>query len=355
MQKKKSTKKYLALIVMVTVISTTFFMTVARAASLTGLSDTMSNQTVSAHSSHIIKYTAVTPLSAPSQTIVVTFPSGFNFTSKTISTVSLTHGPSTGTEYTEALAASPGSATWGAVFSGTNNVILTLTTPTSGSGAAPIASNDKVIITYTSVNSVNPTGAANYSISLGSNGDTGVIMVPIITNSQVSVSATVNQILSFSMSSGLVGFGTLSSSNTQFATGNGTGSSTEPTFAHTMNATTNVSSGYSITISGSTLTSGPNSIAAIPGSTPQSLVVGTPQFGIRATVASGTGAVEAPFNGGAGQYGFGTAPLLNQLFATSLGTTAATIYNINYAANISGATPTGSYITSLTYVVTANF
>lgn len=343
------------MIAMIAMTSATIAVPTVYAASLTGLSDTMSNQTASAHSSHIIKYTAVTSVSAASQTIIVTFPSGFNLTSKTISTVSLTHGPTTGTEYAETLAASPGSTTWGAVFSGTNNVILTLTTPTSGAGVAPIASNDKVIITYTSVNSVNPSGAANYTISLSSNGDTGVIMVPIIANSQVSVSATVNQILSFSMSSGSVGFGTLSSSNTQFATGNGTGSSTEPTFAHTMNATTNVSSGYSITISGSTLTSGSNSIAAIPGSTPASLTVGTPQFGIRATIASGTGGVEAPFNGGAGQYGFGTAPLLNQLFATSLGTTAATIYNINYAANISSATPTGSYTTSLTYVVTANF
>ncbi|HTH92966.1 MAG TPA: hypothetical protein VL576_00605 [Candidatus Paceibacterota bacterium] len=347
-------KKILSAVLALSVIALTISgALIAHAASLTALSDTMSNQTISALSSHTIKFTTPTGVTASTQTIVVTFPSGFVFTSKTIASLSLTYGASTGLETTATLAASPGATTtWGAVFSGTSNVILTLTAPTSGTY---IAAGNKVILTYDSTNSTNPSSATNYAISIAtSTGDSGSITVPIITNSQVAVTATVSQTLSFSISSNSIGFGTLSTGASTYANAAGTGTGSE-TSAHTLAASTNGTSGYTIAISGDTLKSGSNSITAL-GASPTALSPGSSQFGIRATASGGTGAVSSPFNGSSGSYGFGTTPpLSNVAFATASGATATTTYSNFYAANISPTTPAGSYSTTLTYVATANF
>lgn len=325
---------------------------IATAASLSALSDTMSNQTISANSSHTIKFTTPTGVTASAQTIVVTFPSGFNFTSKAISSLTLTYGASTGLETSTTIAASAGASTqWGAVFSGTNNVILTLTAPTAGTY---IAAGNKVILTYDSTNSVNPSSAANYTTTIAANTDSGSFTVPIITNSQVAVTATVSQTLSFSISSNSIGFGTLSTSASTYANSAGTGTGTE-TAAHTIAASTNGGSGYTIALSGDTLKSGANSITAL-GASPTALATGTSQFGIRSTSSGGTGTVSSPYNGSSGNYGFGTTPPLSNItFATASGATATTTYSNFYAANISALTPAGSYTTTLTYVATANF
>lgn len=344
----------LVLVFSIFLLSTPLTALIATAASASALSDTMSNQTISATSSHAIKFTTPTGVNANGQTIVITFATGFNFTSKAISSVAFTHGVSTGAENTETLAASPSTTAWGAVFSGGSNVILTLTAPTDGVGTAAVAPGDKVIITYNSTNSVNPSSAANYAINVNANGDTGIITVPILTNSQVAITATVDESLTFSISNNSIGFGTLVSTNTRFATST-TGANTEPTNAHSISAAANSSSGYTIAVSGPTLTSGVNTIDAIPGATAVALNPGTEQFGIRANIASGTGAVVAPFNGSAGNYGFGTSPLTSQPFATTGGASASTVYNVNYAANIAPLTEAGSYTTTLTYVTTANF
>ncbi len=347
---KKLTSFTLILAILLAMVPSTAF--IANAAALTALSDTMSNQTISANSSHVIKFTTPSGVTATTQTMAVTFPSGFNFTSKSIASLSLTYGVS-GTNTTATIAASPGaSTTWGAVFSGTNNVTLTLTAPTSGTY---IAAGNQVILTYDSTNSVNPSGAANYTINITANTDSGSITVPIITNSQVAVTATVAQTLSFAISNNSIGFGTLSTGASTYANAAGTGSASEPTDAHQITAGTNGSSGYSIGLSGATLTSGLNTIAAISGGSAVALSPGSAQFGIRATASGGSGAVSAPFNGSSGNYGFGTSPLSGATFASATVATATTTYNVNYAANISTLTPAGSYTTTLTYVATANF
>ncbi len=350
-------EKFVAVILIISVFfaTTPSLINIAEAASLTALSDTMSNQTISTASSHTIYFTTPTGVTSSGQTIVVTFPTGFNFTSKAITGLTLTYGASTGLETAAIIAASPGiSSTWGAVFSGTNNVILTLTAPTGG---VYIAAGNKVILTYSSANSINPSSAGNYNITINANVDTGSITVPIITNDQVAVSATVVQTLSFALSTNSIGFGNLSTSVNTYATSSGTGSTTEPTDAHTITASTNGTSGYSISLSGATLTSGANTISAIPGASAVLLAPGTQQFGLRTVASGGTGiTVEAPFNGAdSTHYGFGTSPLSNQQFAVASGPTATTTYNVNYAANITPLTAAGSYTTTLTYVDTANF
>lgn len=350
-------KIYKALKVVLTVlilIPVLLPISIVNAAALTALSNTMSTQKITTASSHTIRFTTPTGVTAAGNTIVITFPADFDFTSKTIGTITLSHGATTGAESTETLAAAADASNWGAVFSGTQNRILTLTAPTDGTGAAAFSAGQKGIITYSSANSINATSAAIYSITLVVNGDTGSISVPIISDDQVSVTATVDQTLSFTISDNTIGFGTLSSASTRYATGDTLGQGSEPSAAHTLTANTNASSGYSLAVSGATLTSGANTISSIPAG-PLALSVGTEQFGIRTTASGGSGTVTSPFNGTASNYGFGTSPLAAVSFASATAATANTTYSVNYAANISALTESGSYTTALTYVVSANF
>lgn len=322
----------------------------AFAASLTALSDTMSSSKVSTLSSHVLKFTTPTGANEATDTIIITFPSDFNFTSKTIGTVTFTHGASTGLENTETLAASPSASAWGAVFSGTQNRILTLTAPSDGVGAAAVAASDKVIITYDSTNSTNASSPASYAVAItGTFGDTGNITVNILSDDQVAVTATVSQSLTFSISDNTIEFGTLSSSAAQYAD-DSAGNSSEVE-AHNLIVGTNASNGYTMTVNGATLTSGANTITAI-GSSNTSSSAGTEQFGLRMTASGGTGAVTAPY--AASGFAFDSAAFPDQV-ASASGSSANTTYSARYLANITSSTEAGSYSATLTYVATANF
>jgi hypothetical protein len=339
-----------ALVVMVTVFSLGPI-PVAQAASLTSLSDTMSSLKVSTASSHVLKFTTPTGASDNTDTIIVTFPSDFDFTSKTIGTVTFTHGATTGLESTETLAASATASAWGAVFSGTQNRVLTLTAPTDGVGAASVAASDKIIITYDNTNSINPSTPGSYAVGIsGTFGDTGTITVNVLSDDQVSVSATVAQALTFSISDNTIGFGTLSSSAARYATGDATGDTSEVE-AHTIIVGTNATSGYTMALNGSTLTSGANTISAIGASNTASSV-GSEQFGLRMNASGGSGSVVAPY--AAAGFAFDTAAFPDQV-ATATGSTANTTYSARYIANITATTEAGAYSATLTYTATANF
>jgi len=323
---------------------------VAYAASLTSLSDTMSSSKISTLSSHVLKFTTPTGAADSSDTIIITFPSDFNFTSKTIGTVTFTHGATTGAESSETLAASPSGTAWGAVFSGTQNRILTLTAPTDGVGTAAIAASDKVIITYDSTNSTNASSATSYAIAVsGAFGDTGTITVNILSDDQVAVTATVSQSLTFSISDNTIEFGTLSASAAQYAD-NSAGDASEVE-AHTLIVGTNASNGYTMTLNGATLTSGANTITAI-GSSNTASSAGTEQFGLRMTASGGSGAVTAPY--AAAGFAFDSAAFPDQV-ASASGASTNTTYSARYLANITSSTEAGSYSATLTYVATANF
>lgn len=321
---------------------------IAQAAALTASSDTLSSSKVSTLSSHKIKFTTPTGAADSTDTIIITFPSDFNFTSKTIGTVTFTHGASTGLESTETLAATPSVTAWGAVFSGTQNRILTLTAPTDGVGAAAVAASDKVIITYDSTNSTNATTAGSKTISIsGAFGDTGDITVQILTDDQVAVSATVGQTLSFSLSANTLALGTLSVS----AVTSG---------SHTMSLATNANTGMAVTYSGATLTSGANTVTAM--STAAVSSVGTEQFGINAKdnvtpnvglECSGTTPIAAAATGYAtvDNFKFVSGETVVSA-ANAINTTTCTI---SYIANIAGTTEAGSYTSTLTYIATATF
>lgn len=323
----------------------------AEAAAITSASDTMSSLTVSATSTHTIRFTTPTGANQNTDTIIITFPSDFNFTSKTIGTVSFTHGATTGAETTETLAASASATSWGAAFSGTQNRILTLTAPTDGTGAAVLAPGDKIIITYDATNSINPSTPGSYAIAIsGTFGDSGDITVNILTSNQVDITATVPQSLTFSISDTSISFGTLSAVAARYASGTGSGETTEVE-AHNVIVGTNAANGYTMTVGGSTLTSGANTISAI-GAANTTSSVGTEQFGLRMTASGGSGAVQAPY--AAAGFAFDTAAFPD-VIATASGASANTTYSARYIANITANTEAGAYTGTVTYVATANF
>jgi hypothetical protein len=156
--------------------------------------------------------------------------------------------------------------------------------------------------------------------------------------------------ISFSISDNLVGFGTLSSLTSRYATGDGLGSNTEVE-AHTISANTNASGGYSIYLSGSTLTSGSYTINSIGGIN-SSPTPGTEQFGLRASVTSGTGNVSSPYS--ASGFAFDQASFPDEI-ASGTGDDQVTVYSLRYLGNINQNTEAGNYQASLNYIMTGTF
>jgi hypothetical protein len=338
-------------VILALMVVTIFPATKVEAAALTNLSDTMSSQTVSASSSHTMRFITPSGASTATSTIVITFPATYNFTGKTIGTVSLTHGTSTGLEFTETLAAAPSVTNWGAVFSGTQNRILTLTPPTDGTGAGIMGPNDRVIITYSDVNSVNPSTPGSYTVSIsGGFGDVGDMTNVILSNNQVNIDAVVAQALTFTISTTTISFGTLSSAAARFASSTAAGSATEVE-AHNIVVGTNAANGYTVTASGTTLTYASSTINPI-GSSNTASAVGTEQFGLRASSTGGIGTVSAPYAAAGFAYATSSFP---SVLATATGASANTTYSLRYLANISANTEAGVYTAAVRYIATANF
>jgi hypothetical protein len=135
-----------------------------------------------------------------------------------------------------------------------------------------------------------------------------------------------------------------------------------------MAASTNANGGYIVTVNGSTLTSGANSITAMSSATTS--VPGTGQFGmnLKANATPAVGVEVAPAANGTtlkGQASAGYNTVDTFKFTTGdtvansanggSGPTNAQIYTISYMVNVPGSQIAGSYTTTLTYVCTATF
>lgn len=144
-----------------------------------------------------------------------------------------------------------------------------------------------------------------------------------------------------------------------------------------MAASTNAGSGYAITVSGPTLTSGSNTITAIGGTADVSKR-GTAQFGMNlvsnttplfgtevAPVSNGTNYRARAMNGYATADNFKfngmvTPDIVAQSdyvdgTATLLGASDAQIYTVGYMVNVPGSQPAGTYTSTLTYICTPTF
>ncbi len=183
----------------------------------------------------------------------------------------------------------------------------------------------------------------------GSNTDSGAGAVVVETNDVVTVTATVDPVLTLAIGSNSVALGTLS-----------TGSANSG--SHTARIASNATGGFQLTYNGATLTSGSNTIPAY-GSQASS-VAGTAGFGINmvsnttpsvgsnVTTNSGTCDSLPADYGTTNKYSFvaSTATLL-----TSQTHVGDCTYTVSYVANMSNTTVAGSYSTTLTYIAAATF
>jgi hypothetical protein len=174
--------------------------------------------------------------------------------------------------------------------------------------------------------------------------DTGTIATS--TAGQITVTATVDEALTFTLGSATAALGTLTTSTTGSATS-------------TMTASTNAASGYSITVHGATLTSGSNTITALTSPTASSM--NSKQFGLN-LMANSTPSVGSGVSGtgtGAAASGYNTANnykyVTGDIVASASVPTNSNTFTVSYIGNIDGSTAAGSYSTTLTYIATANF
>jgi hypothetical protein len=139
-----------------------------------------------------------------------------------------------------------------------------------------------------------------------------------------------------------------------------------------MAASTNAGSGYSITVNGTTLTSGSNTVTAMGSAVAG--VRGTSQFGMNLVTNTTTtsnpavGANVAPSANGTnykGQAltGYNTGDTFKFVTGDSVANSATSgagpsdiqTYTVSYIVNVNGAQAIGTYTTTLTYICTATF
>lgn len=164
-----------------------------RAASLTTMQDVMTRQKISLPSNHELGFVTPSGVDASSDTITIVFGSGFTLTTIGVPDIALSHGVTTGFETLETLAASAAIGVWGVSVSGQ---MITLTAPTDASSGEIGAGQRVVIRIGTSTGGAgqitNPATAGTYRITVGGVfGDMGELMIPIVSNDSLTVSATV--------------------------------------------------------------------------------------------------------------------------------------------------------------------
>jgi len=166
-----------------------------QAAVLTGRRDVVSRQEPSAPSNHEIRFITPTGVDAPSDTITVDFPSGYDLSSIGFGDIDLFHGPITGFETSETLGAIAAPGVWGVGVTGRK---ITLTAPTDAL-LGEIASSDVVFIRIGTnatggINQIiNPTASGNsFTLAIGGTfGDSGGIDLLVGSGNAISITATV--------------------------------------------------------------------------------------------------------------------------------------------------------------------
>jgi len=344
----------------------------ANASSIISASDTLSNSAPSAVSNHTIAFTSPTGMAA-GQTITVTFPVQFTVPALGVEDFDLT---ASGTEQT--IAPTNGSGIWGV---STSSNTITLTSPSN----VPQASSTAFVIeigTNATAGSAgnsqitNPSATTSYQIDIaGSMPDSGAVRVAIV--DQVTVSASVNTSLTFSVSGVGANLAVNGSPTTTVATTTPTtlpfGTlpvGTSETLAHDLAVTTNATNGYTVTVqqTGSLQSStgavidgfvdGNNTQTPTAWATPSALVSNPATYGhwgLTSTDGATTRAQQ--FTADTWVSGSTTPIVIMGHTGPADGTTAGIgAARIGYQVQISALQEAGNdYTTTLRYVVTPTF
>ncbi len=317
-------------------------------ASLTSVSDTLSTIKVNTLANHTVGFTlSGSNTFVAGETIVITFPgSSFVVSGLVFGDIDVT---TSGTDRT--LVAAAGCASSDAIeLTSSTATTITLTACTNfvaTSAGAPIVIEIGDHATYGTTGTkhiTNPVSANTYVVTIAAaGGDTGTFASAIITNDQVTVTASVDPSLTVVLSSNTCALSTLISTQTN-------------TCQYNVTVSTNAQNGYIATIKDDgnlRMTAGPEiADAGVDNDVDQ----GSEEYGVGTSKATQT----------ITQYSTCTTPAANPQPAKALTTTPQQFANaaapissdattLCHAASITGATEAGSYSNIATIVVTATF
>lgn len=330
-------------------------------AALTTLSDTQSSLTVSTLSDHTIQFVTPTGIGA-GQAISITLPAGYatgTFSILNFDLATSTSATCSGFADAPLVSGAASGLSWGVTVA-TSTLYIT-------SGTAVVPAN-RCIQIEVGANAtfggngtstfVNPPTPGAYAINFGGSfGDFGYVTEYIVPDDTILLSGTVNQSLTFTVSTSTIYFGVLGAGAAKYASSTNTAGDTVETIAHTLAVGTNAPSGFTLSVRGQTLTSlqnFSNTIDAI-GASAASSTPGVEQFGFRATESGGTGVtVYSPFSS-ASSYGYNATASSSATVATGSGSTPTSTFSVRYVTNINSITEAGTYTANLVYVATANF
>jgi len=326
--KSKNLNKFLSISLIV--LLNFFFVSYTSAASVTGLSVTLTRLKAGETANHTIVFTTPTGI-ASGNTITLTYPNGSFSMGASLSGVTIADGAGSDVAVTSAAYAAD---------------VLTITaSPTS-----TVAAGHQATIKIPSAQITNP-AVGTYVVSLGGTfGDTGTFALAIITEDQILVSAAVDPTLTLTVATTAFGLGTLTSGSVATAGPN------------TVTIASNSSRGYTITIrdvGNATLPGLYNSGAGyrIPSAT-AAISAGTENYGGTCDV-SGTpnGTCSYPTNASNNVNAFGvtTPTTFASLGAGSKPASGGDSYSLRVRAAVATTTDAGSYNDTLTVVGTMNF
>jgi len=247
----------------------------------------------------------------------------------------------------------------------TNTFWITNATPQN------IASSTTVTVTFQNVLNPSTANASYYGriTTFSAANGTGQVdygAEAVSTANQVTVSGTMPESLVFCV--GTSGSNCTNIVGSSVDLGIFSPSSTN-TGTSVMSASTNASSGYVITINGTTMTSGSNTIAAMGTQTINSgacavsctPTIGTPQFGsnVEANTVPAVGSAPSGSGTAAGFGGYATANsfrFFNGDSVASVGVPSnANLFTNSYIVNVAGSQAAGLYTSTMTYICTATF
>jgi hypothetical protein len=374
--------KFVSAFTVITLLTFLVGPTFANAASLSGISDTMSREMIGTASTHKIVFKSTSAIGVGTAGITLSIPYGTTttFTGGTFvagDILGICHGPSTGLENgygtnctanNETLSTSSGANQWGFTTSGSNPVLIVLTAP-STTFTHTIAAGDLVTIFLASTHMINPANTATPTISISTTSDTGSFTVPIVDSDQVTVTASVNETISFDLDAAAdfhndasnapysVPLGTLTTSSV-------THSDNSSIRMIVINGSTNGSGGINVTVQNANGANGLVSTSAtsdkIP-STTATMAANTANYGLCVDSATLSGFARATAYNTTCALSSGTNAVvgLTSTPASIVGTTTqvnAAKAEVVVNAAISGATPAHTdYADTLTFVGTGTF
>jgi len=321
-------------------------------ASLTSISDTMSRLKVSASSNHTISFVTPTGVGA-GEKIKITFSDNFASGLNGVDYADMDLADD-GSDL--ALAATCSGATWGAAVS-TRTITFTSCTGTIA-GSSTVTVEIGTNATYGGngdTQIVNPSSAGSNTISIAtttsgdSNIDTGALAVPIMSEDQVTVSATVDPSITSSLDASTCALGTLTSSSTGFCS-----------YTNTVN--TNAGSGYAATLisadtNGRLCSPSPGTCTNyIPAEGGNNVVTqGTSEYGAGTSRSGQTLAQYTTCANNNNQPATALSDTTAKQYASATGPVSNHQTTLCHAATVSGSQAAGNYSHTVTSITTGNF